>query len=477
MAPRFTQVKNLKTLEAFKTRLDELDVSLPVSSDTSILASGFSLPGPNGKAIAVPNRFCVLPMEGWDAGDNGEPTELVRRRWRRFGESGAGLIWGGEAVAVDPDGRANPHQLTIEGTGVAGLASLREEILAGAETSLNTTPVIGLQLTHSGRFSRPAGEHRPRTAQPHSVLDTRVGAGPSAVMTDDDLDQLVQDYLRGAHLAAEAGFDFVDIKHCHGYLLHELLGAKARGGRYQPSAANPAPFLRSVISLMRREIPELIAGVRLSAYDVVPFRPDPNSIGEPTPHAVGDGIFGGDGSLDGITLDPAANLVATLIEMGVSAICVTAGSPYYNPHLQRPAYFPPSDGYLPPNDPLIDAARMCRAAVELKKREPSMIVVASGISYFQEYLPQVAAGLIEAGVDSAGFGRMALSYPHIAADVLSGNEIDRTHLCRTFSDCTTAPRNQLISGCYPLDEFYKNRPERPVLVQLKREVNAARRAD
>jgi NADPH2 dehydrogenase len=161
--------------------------------------------------------------------------------------------------------------------------------------------------------------------------------------------------------------------------------------------------------------------------------------------------------------------------MGVAAVCVTAGSPYYNPHLQRPAYFPPSDGYLPPNDPLVDAARMCSAAVELKKRCPSMTIVASGLSYFQEYLPHVAAGLVEAGVDSVGIGRMALSYPNLAADVIAGRELDRTHLCRTFSDCTTAPRNDMVSGCYPLDEFYKQRPERAALVQLKREVNAARR--
>ena len=41
-------------------------------------------------------------------------------------------------------------------------------------------------------------------------------------------------------------------------------------------------------------------------------------------------------------------------------------------------------------------------------------------------------------------------------------------LCRTFSDCTTAPRNGLVSGCYPLDAFYKKSPEMKLLAAAKK---------
>jgi hypothetical protein len=155
--------------------------------------------------------------------------------------------------------------------------------------------------------------------------------------------------------------------------------------------------------------------------------------------------------------------------LGIDLVCVTAGSPYYCPHAQRPAYFPPSDGYQPPEDPLVDVARLIDAAVELARAAPSLTVVASGLSYLQEWLPHVASALVrDTGVAVAGIGRLALSYADLPADVLAGRPLDGRRLCRTFSDCTTAPRNGLVSGCWPLDDFYKARPERVTLAAAKR---------
>src|SRR5688500_9806846 len=147
-------------------------------------------------------------MEGWDGTDDGRPTDLVRRRWARFGTSGAGLVWGGEAFAVRADGRANPHQLCLGPSSGDDLAELRALLAADQ--------VTGLQLPHSGR-----GALTPRPGRPDPFLDAR---RTGAAGRDADLDALADDYAAAAVLAARAGFDFVDVKACHGYLQHELLG-------------------------------------------------------------------------------------------------------------------------------------------------------------------------------------------------------------------------------------------------------------
>jgi len=152
----------------------------------------------------------------------------------------------------------------------------------------------------------------------------------------------------------------------------------------------------------------------------------------------------------------------------VELINLSAGSPYYNPHVQRPALYPPSDGYHPPHDPLIDVARQIDATAALKRAFPDLFVVGSGLSYLQDFLPHVAQHIVRTGqADAVGLGRMALAYPDLPADVLAGRPAARARLCRTFSDCTTAPRNGMVSGCYPLDPFYRVRPEAPIVRSLR----------
>jgi 2,4-dienoyl-CoA reductase-like NADH-dependent reductase (Old Yellow Enzyme family) len=430
---RWPQVKRLRTTSAFLDRLDELGVSLPFADPPAVdaLAKPLDVAG-----RAAPNRFAVLPMEGWDGTPDGRPTDLVRRRWSRFGTSGAGLVWGGEAFAVDADGRANPHQLCLGPTSTEDLADLRSR--------LAPEQVAGLQLTHSGRWAL-----RPRPGRPDPLLDARC-AGPG--WSDDELDALADAYAAAATVAARAGFDFVDVKACHGYLQHELLGGDG-------PLVERARCLRRTIERVRAAVPDLPVGVRLSVFDVVPHRAGPaDGVGEPE----------GDPSTPfGLT---AGEVPALLELLDVDLVCVTGGSPYYCPHVQRPAWFPPSDGYQPPEDPLVGVARLVAAATELARAVPSATVVASGLSYLQEWVPHVASGLVrDTGVAAAGLGRMALSYPDLAADVLAGRPLDGRRLCRTFSDCTTAPRNGLVSGCWPLDPFYKERPERVALAAAKRE--------
>ena len=178
--------------------------------------------------------------------------------------------------------------------------------------------------------------------------------------------------------------------------------------------------------------------------------------------------FGGDGSGVGIDLSEPHQFLVQLEALGIRLVNITAGSPYYVPHIQRPALFPPSDGYQPPEDPLVGAARLINATAELKAKHPNLCIVGTGYSYLQEWLPNVAQNVIRTGkADFVGLGRMVLTYPEMCADVLEGKPLVRKKICRTFSDCTTAPRNGLVSGCYPLDEFYKERPEADVLKGIK----------
>ena len=162
-------------------------------------------------------------------------------------------------------------------------------------------------------------------------------------------------------------------------------------------------------------------------------------------------------------------LFLSLLEnIGIKLVCTTAGSPYYSPHIQRPALFPPSDGYQPPEDPLVGVARQINQTAEIKKRHPDLVVVGSAYSYLQEWLPNVGQKVIANQMaDFVGLGRMVLSYPEMPADLLSGKELARKKICRTFSDCTTGPRNGIVSGCFPLDPFYRSLPDNDVLKAAK----------
>lgn len=473
--PPVKRVAQLKTAADFAAHLQSVGARLPFDGEfapNGPLAQPLSI---NGRTIG--NRFAVLPMEGWDANPDGTPSELTARRWRNFGKSGAKLIWGGEAAAVRPDGRANPNQLVVSDVNVPALTALRQGLVSEHAAAFGRTDdlFVGLQLTHSGRFARPNDKKRlePTILYRHPVLDRKFGlAVDHPVLTDDGVKRLIGEFVAAAKHAAAAGFDFVDIKHCHGYLGHEFLSAVDRPGEFGGSFENRTRFLREVVAGIRAEVPGLEIGVRVSAFDFVAFRKGPDGTGEPEgwtgpypyPYA-----FGGDGTGTGIDLSEPIQLLKLLESLGVKLVCVSGGNPYSNPHLLRPAAFPPSDGYLPPEDPLVGVARQIDVTAKLKAAAPGLAFVGSGYTYLQEWLPRVGQAAVRTGrTDFVGLGRMVLSYPELPADVLAGRELQFKRLCRTFSDCTTAPRNGLISGCYPLDPFYKARPEAAELAVRKR---------
>jgi NADPH2 dehydrogenase len=521
---KLVRIPTLKTPADFRNHVASLCIDLPcedqiVTGSVSPLAQPVADVTINGKRIG--NRWAIQPMEGWDGTTTGGATDEVRRRWQRFGESGAKLIYGGEAMAVRPDGRANPNQLIIVEQNKKHLTELREILLRAHKERYGTADdlVIGFQLTHSGRFCKPNDKFRmePRVAYRHPILDKKFNVTSDAqVFTDGEIEQLIECYIAAAKIARDIGVDFVDIKHCHGYLLHEFLSAFTRHGKYGGSFENRTRILREIIAGIRASGNPIEIGVRLSAFDFVPFKPDP-ALSQPG--KLGPGIpedfthclpyrFGfGVSESNPVEYDLAETFqfVELCAQLGVKILNLSAGSPYYNPHLQRPAAYPPSDGYQPPEDPLVGVARqinVVRQVAEFVKTSKNVIVeaevaswdstlqrfnastlqptnastpilVGSAYSYLQEYLPHVAQYVVGNGwTDMVGLGRMTLAYPNVLADAVERGTLEKKFICRTFSDCTTAPRNGLISGCYPLDKYYAAKPESQKLREIKKAIRA-----
>ncbi len=482
---RIVRIGHLKTVDAFRKHVASLGIDFPC--DPEILVgddSPLSEPTRLGNQT-IGNRFAIHPMEGWDGETDGNPTEHTLRRWQNFGLSGAKLIWGGEAVAVCPDGRANPNQLYAADHTQEGLGKLLGTLLQSHRDYIGETDdlLVGFQLTHSGRFCRPNHKDRmePQILYKHPILDSKFHMDPNLQpMTDEKIQEIIQNYVEAAKLAAQLGYGFVDIKHCHGYLGHEFLSAFTRPGPYGGSFENRTRFLREIAEGIRSAVPDLQIGVRLSAFDFVPYRPDPDraegrKLGPGIPEDYSDCVpyqfgFGIDRD-DPIRPDLAetCKFLDLLRDLDITLVNLTAGSPYYNPHIQRPAYYPPSDGYQPPEDPLVGVARQIDVVARLKTSYPELLIVGTAYSYLQEFLPHVCQCLVrDRKVDFIGLGRMVLSYPDLPHDVLSGRKLDTRMICRTFSDCTTAPRNGLVSGCFPLDSYYKKSPEAKRLREIKK---------
>jgi len=515
-ALKLTRIPSLKTVADFRNFVASLGIDLPcedniVVGKESPLAQPIDSLTVNGKTIG--NRWAIQPMEGWDGATTGGATDEVRRRWQRFGESGAKLIYGGEAMAVRPDGRANPNQLIIVEQNKKDLAELREILLRAHRGRFENADdvVIGFQLTHSGRFCKPTDKKRmePRVAYRHPILDRKFNITSDAqVFTDAEIEQLVECYIAAAKIAWDIGADFVDIKHCHGYLLHEFLSAHTRPGKYGGSFENRTRILREIVAGIRASGNKIELGVRLSAFDFVPFKPDPAlsqpgklgpGIPEDFSHCLPYHYAFGVNPNNPVEYDLAETFqfVELCAQLGVKILNLSAGSPYYNPHIQRPAAYPPSDGYQPPEDPLVGVARQINVVRKIreyltKAEGPSstaalnskdgvepvpvktrMIFMGSAYSYLQEYLPHVAQHVVRNGwTDMIGLGRMILAYPTMLADAVEKGALERKLICRTFSDCTTAPRNGMISGCYPLDKYYTSKPEFQQLKEIKKAVGA-----
>ena len=396
---------------------------LPVSESLDILKTSLPL----GDKI-LSNRLAVHPMEGCDGTAEGAPGELTFRRYERFGAGGAGLLWM-EACAVTGEGRGNARHLYLNRDTMPAFKKLFDGMIASAKAASDDDfrPYTVLQLTHSGRYSKPYPDATAIVTVAENPYLDPVSNPKRRLITDEELEHLENMYVETAYLAKETGFDAVDVKACHRYLISELLSAHTREGHYGGSFENRVRFLLNIIDRIKARV-DIDVALRINAYDAIPYPYGwgTDEKGRPAP-------------------DEPRRLMQILWEKGVRLVNITAGNPYYNPHIGRPADVGP---YTAPEHPIESAARMLHIIKEMKAAAPDMTLVGTGFSWFREYGANLAAGCIEQGwMDIAGFGRQSFAYPGFARDIMTDGAMLHRKCCIACTKCTELMRFGGQAGC------------------------------
>ena len=388
--------------------------------------------------VNIPNRVVFQPMEGCDCNSDGSPSELTSEKYRRAAASGAGIVWF-EACAVCAEGRTNQGQLRLTEENADSFKALLCEMRKIAETETGIRQFFVLQLTHSGRQSMT-----PMIMYRNSVYEEKRPVTDENIVSDEYLDTLPALYANTARLAKSVGFDAVDVKACHGYLLAEALSAFNREGRYGGSLENRTRLYYNCVEAVKSAVGDSLAVVaRVGLSDMVA---KPNGFGTDE-----------SGALD---LTESDMLVQGLIDRGVQMLNVTIGNPYYNPHINRPFK---RGAYTPPESAAEGLARFVTVQKHLKEKFPTLPVVGSGMSYYRQELMEISEALLRDGVcDFVGYGRMILAYPQFYADYLNGN-FDYKKCCVACSKCTSLMRAKCVSGCAVFNDYYKKLYEEKVL--------------
>lgn len=409
----------------------ELPDALPYSDSTAILSTPCRTAG-----HTLPNRIVYQPMEGCDGTGDGTPGELTVRRYRRFAHGGPGLIWF-EATAILPEARANPRQMMLTEENRDAYKQLLSEMREISLRENGYAPLIICQLTHSGRYSKPNGYPEPLVAQHRPLFEGDRPLSEDRILTDDDLAALPERYAHAAQLAAEVGFDGVDIKACHGYLLSELLGAYGRSGPYGGEAyENRTRLLLSAVEAVRAATPDsLLLASRFNAYDGFPY-----------PHG-----FAASDRAGVPDLTEPERLAGDLVRRGVRILDVTMGNPYQNHEVNRPTAFaeavPPYESILRMRTGAMAIANAARAAAA------DALTVSSGFTFLGVTAPHVAAADIDAGAyELVGFGRQSFADPDSAREILQTGCADPRRLCLTCGKCTALMRAGKTPGCVIYDK-------------------------
>lgn len=420
---------NFKTLDDVRAKIDALGVNVPLSEDLSPLFA----PKKVGNKVA-PNSMAVLPMEGCDSNTDGSPSELVERRYMRFAGGGAGLLWW-EACAVVPEGRANELQMMLTACNRSKFEALLKKTNAEAarRNGADHKPVNILQLTHSGRYCRPEGHiARPMVPQHDPILDK---AHNEIIVTDEYLDALTERYVQSALLAKEVGFDGVDIKSCHRYLLSELLASHTREGKYGGSFENRSRFLRQTIQAVRKAVgDDFIVASRFNVFDAHPY-----------PYG-----FGCDHE-DMWKYDPTEPmaLVRMMVESGVDLLSNSGGNPYHiYPQVTRP-FDQSSYGIPTPSEhPLESMERLFGFTRDIQQAAGDIPVVGNGYTWLRQFAPYAGAANLAAGSCSfMGLGRSSFAYPDAPHDLMTTGKMEPNKCCITCSKCTQIMRDHGTTGC------------------------------
>lgn len=414
---------------------EKLGVFLPLRQDTAALFAPLAI----GKHVAS-NRIAFQPMEGTDGTEDGAPGPLTRRRYLRFAQGGPGLIWF-EAVATVPEARASAHQLMLTEANVDAYKKLLDETREASLKANGYAPVIVMQATHSGRYSKPHGYPEPLIAYHCPPLeDTPLPDG--RIVSDGDLRRYEEAYLRTAKLCQEAGFDGMDVKCCHRYLACELLSAYTRPGVYGGSYENRTRFLKNCYRAAQSAVthPGFFLTSRMNVYD-----------GFPWPY--GFGVNEKDGLTPDLT-EPIRLMVELKAEFDIPVINVTMGNPYKNPHVNRPY---DHGNYVPDEHPLEGEGRMMAGVSQIQHALPNVPVIGSAFSYLRQWAGNLAAGMVAEGhCAMAGFGRMAFAYPDFIHDLKTNGAMNPKKVCVTCGGCAALLRSGTPAGCVARDrEAYK----------------------
>ena len=427
------EIFSYKTLEDVRAKIAETGAYMPLSENIACLYTPIQIGGKT-----VNNRLAIQPMEGSDGTVEGAPGELTRRRYLRFAEGGAGLIWF-EAVATVEEARASLHQLMLTEANVDAFRRLNDEIREAGFKKNGYAPLIIMQSTNSGRYSKPHGFPEPIIAENRPALeDTPIDKG--RIVTDDKLREYSEAFECAARLSQRAGFDGMDIKFCHGYLGIELLGAFTRPGLYGGSFENRARFIKDAYRAAQSAVSgEFFLTSRMNAYDGFAY-------------PYGFGVH--EGSLEPDLREPLRLIGELRDEFKIPVINVTMGNPYRNPHVNRPY---DHGNYVPEEHPFEGLGRMMKGIAEIKRAYPDLPVIGSAFSYLRQFSLNLAAGMVESGgCDIAGFGRMALANPEFANQGRIQGELDRGKVCVTCGACAALLRSGRNAGCCVRDrEVYK----------------------
>lgn len=423
------------SLEEFKQEIKNQNVHIELTEDLSPLKNHVKI-----GHLTTSNAMAILPMEGCDSNTDGSMSELTKRRYMRFSTGGSSLIWW-EANAVVQEGKANPQSLMLTKENVGSFQEfLKESRIAGKESN-HVSLIHILQLTHSGRYSRPGEKRAPMVAFRDPILDERSGVFHDAqVVTDEYLDSLTEKYVKSALLAKEAGFDGVDIKACHKYLLSELLGGFTRKGKYGgESLENRSRFLIQTVESIRKAVgDDFIIGCRLNMFDVHPY-----------PYGFGcdkNDIYKFDST------EPVA-LIKMLVKSGVNVFALSSSNPYYiYPQFGRPFDIPslgvpePEESQLSIIEKIFEYTRIAQAAAG------DVPVIGNGYSWLRKYIPNAAAANIKSHACSmVGLGRSSFAYPDAAHDIFTKGEMDSKKVCVCCSKCTQIMRDHGSTGCVVRD--------------------------
>ena len=419
--------------ESLLSYIKDFDLNLGFQEDISILKEEIDL----GNGFTSPNRMAIHPLEGCDGTKDGSPTDLSFRRYKRYAKGGAGLIWF-EAIAICQEGRANPRQLYITEENKDSYKELINEVRKARSEVSDTKQILIAQLTHSGRYSKPEGKSAPICAYDNEELRKSSGLPEDTFtyVSDEYLDSLPEKFVKASLLLKEAGFDGVDVKACHGYLLGELLSAYEREGKYGGSFENRVRLLMDSFKKVKEACgDDFIVTVRLNLFDSY-IKTENNP--------------GWGGSVKDMDLTEPLKLVGMLKDMGMKVINVTMGNPYHNPHINRPYN---TGGYNPPEHPLFGLNRLLEGSAKIKELYSDIVVIGTGYSWFRQFAPNVGAYEISNNkTDIMGMGRVAFAYPDFANDIIQDNQMHKSKICLTCSLCTKIMRAGKVAGCPVRDQ-------------------------